>query len=560
MDIFYSSSFTKVESYNGIHLLQDHRGTNHDGPWNDYGYVITFRVYYTFDDKMYNIGNIKVLVNGAVNTSKYFTEHGNLVENDIYHINELMNPDNLVSLATDIDFYIKLRKVLGKENVVEYLTLICDAGYNYNNFTIYKEWPGFDSSVFRNSSASQAILKKGYQIAIGNYAPEEIFNIKIDTLPETFEPIDFHFDNSRAISKTNVNLIIGRNGVGKTHILKHLIDLMTGIVDTEEQWPYFHKLIVAAYSPFEDFYTESLLLKKLEVKFNKKEASKNSPIRSGSRKLKVNKYSYIGFRNKNDVFDLEWPKEHSSQSLIKVLRYDEENNWWNEKNRLNILIQTLRLTIDFDFICIKTKDSKLIKIENFESIKAIKVDNEIDFKSGIIFVKNNVELSLSSGQMIYSYMLPALVAEIEDESLLVLDEPELYLHPSIEVGLINMIKHLLTETSSYAIIATHSAVLAREVAQNGINILRTTTSNMTQVSLPSFETYGESLDLIIGEAFEDYSIKKPYQSDLDLRISNYDTINEAISELGPDIGDEALCYIISKSDSDKVSNIVLENC
>lgn len=55
------------------------------------------------------------------------------------------------------------------------------------------------------------------------------------------------------------------------------------------------------------------------------------------------------------------------------------------------------------------------------------------------------------------------MSEIEEESLLILDEPELYLHPELEVNLINMIKNILNETNSYSIIATHSSIIAREV-------------------------------------------------------------------------------------------------
>jgi hypothetical protein len=35
------------------------------------------------------------------------------------------------------------------------------------------------------------------------------------------------------------------------------------------------------------------------------------------------------------------------------------------------------------------------------------------------------------------------------------------------------------------------------------------------IDLPTIETYGESLEEIIGEIFDDYSIKKPYQHEID---------------------------------------------
>lgn len=46
-------------------------------------------------------------------------------------------------------------------------------------------------------------------------------------------------------------------------------------------------------------------------------------------------------------------------------------------------------------------------------------------------------------------MIPAIISELEEESLLILDEPELYLHPELEVGLINMLKNILDETKSF---------------------------------------------------------------------------------------------------------------
>ena len=150
-------------------------------------------------------------------------------------------------------------------------------------------------------------------------------------------------------------------------------------------------------------------------------------------------------------------------------------------------------------------------------------------------------MPLSSGQKIYSYMIPAIIAELEEESLLVLDEPELYLHPELEVGLMNMLQYILKETKSYAIIATHSAILAREVESKAINILRKNKGN-TESNIASVETYGESLDIIISEVFDDNYMLKPYQIEIDkvLKISDM-----SIEKIKGYIGDDALAYALS---------------
>ena len=146
-------------------------------------------------------------------------------------------------------------------------------------------------------------------------------------------------------------------------------------------------------------------------------------------------------------------------------------------------------------------------------------------------------------------MLPSIVAEIEDESLIILDEPELYLHPNLEIGLIHMLNYLLEETSSYAIIATHSAVIAREIEKDGISIL-TKKDNYSHATRPTFETFGSSLELIIGEAFDDFYLPKPYQENIKKFIKEDSSIDKFLKKYGKSVGDEALAYILSLNTSD----------
>ncbi|WP_305817650.1 AAA family ATPase [Photobacterium leiognathi] len=183
---------------------------------------------------------------------------------------------------------------------------------------------------------------------------------------------------------------------------------------------------------------------------------------------------------------------------------------WHE-NRLDKLINTLSMCINFENLAVKIKGSDdffILKSDNYKEFKEIR--SSILKDEGFFFLKNKKEVKLSSGQRIYSYMLPAIVAEIESESLIILDEPELYLHPSMEIGLIDMLKFLLQDTKSYAVIATHSAIMTREVDRKGITILRQNDSDVSKVHNPTMQTYGESLETIIGEAFDDYITVKTF--------------------------------------------------
>jgi predicted ATPase len=555
---FYFSKTKDITDLPGIHVIQDNLWNKHRAPWDDYGFVVTFQTLLVKDQKLLALGETKFLAKNFKDTSLLFTNNGNLIhETKSYKINDLLDSNNIISLPTSIEFYQKLKTTFTPEEAENYLSAVCDAGYFYDKYDSYRAWPGFDSSILRDGQTAEARIKKGFSIALGRYSPDEKIVINIETLPNSFEPIEFNFDNSKKLGSTNLNLIIGANGCGKSHILKHVTELITGVIDGKEKWPYFHKLIVAAYSPFEKFYTDNEILEALLKKHTPDNLkSRQLPPTQKKRLLNVNKYSYIGFRNESDKFSLDWPKEHSARSVLKIMRHDQDN-WWTDQHRLDLLLNTLKMSVKFDTLALKSKSGDFIKVEDKYGAPIEEIEKILDFKAGIFFLKNDNVMPLSSGQIIYSYMIPALASEIEDESLVILDEPELYLHPSLEVGLISMLKSLLQETSSYAIIATHSAILAREVSQDGIKILHASQVGTT-VSSPSFETYGESLDLILGTAFDDYQTPKPFQKLLDEQVEKFKGADEAMRALGEHIGDKALVYVASKFDPTDVE-IVFED-
>ncbi|OSN08534.1 AAA family ATPase [Lonsdalea iberica] len=544
MNYYYSETLL-IDKYPGIHLLQDHIGTNYSVPWDDFGYIITFKIYYVRENDKIKIGNIKMLSKGIENTSIYFKEHGKEIEPKIIDIEQLLSEEKLVSIGEDIDYYKKINSLFEPEEIDSILDSLCDAGYFHQNYDQYSQWDGYSGSLMRGSS-SAAILKKGYQIAVGRYSPTTKFDLIIESLGDSFDPINFKFNMDRTVGKSNICLLIGKNGVGKTHILKKISEVITGVTDGEEHPPYFHKLIVIAYSPFEDFYTEDEIFNKLTAKYSRNRASinKKSTIR---KRLHVNEYSYIGFRNHKGTFEPEYPIIKSVQSIIKILKYDEDNGWWTEKTRFQLLKETLSISIDFDSISILDNEGNDFVLN--EMIKLNDLKDNINLKKGLIFKKDEKIIPLSSGQKIYTYMLPAIISELEEESLLIIDEPELYLHPELEVGLINMLKNILNETKSFSIIATHSSILTREVERDAVTILRKIEGN-TKVFRSSIETYGESIDMIISEVFDDEYIFKPFQKEIDkFFLKN----GPSISDIKEYIGNDALAYAISKSDDEKIS-------
>ncbi|MCV5791964.1 ATP-binding protein, partial [Escherichia coli] len=60
-------------------------------------------------------------------------------------------------------------------------------------------------------------------------------------------------------------------------------------------------------------------------------------------------------------------------------------------------------------------------------------------------------------------MVTNILGAIRRNSLILIDEPELFLHPTLEIAFIQMLKKILRNYASKALLATHSLVTVREL-------------------------------------------------------------------------------------------------
>lgn len=549
MKIYFSNWFG-FENYAGVHLLPETLGypekkknSNSDDVYN-----INFQVYYVKSKNVAKkIGDLMVLSPGIKNMKLFFEANGREIEQSkVYDVSRLFTPDKIVSMPNNIDYYKAISSLFKERESIFFLKLLCDVSYYSKNLKKYQKWDGFDGLFYRNNSSSKSILKKGLKIATGSYEITDVVNITLDDLGESFESIVFNF-NKFGFFTQDINLIIGKNGVGKTHILKEICNVVTGLKSSKTR-PLFNKLIVVSYSPFETFFTNKELIRLFSDKYGYKDDGDitNNP-------LSIDDYTYIGFRDTDGRFDIHQPVTFSAKSIANAITYDNDIAWWvqGDSGKLKTIFSTLSLSMSFDTIRFKTIKGRDVDV----SMKNNKIefndeDEEINYHEGVKYISNGSEVKMSSGQQIYSFMIPSIVSEIQDETLIIIDEPELYLHPALEVGLIEMLKSILKQTNSYAIIATHSAIIAREVQSRCVSVLKEATYG-TKIDKPTIETYGESLDEILGEIFDDYSIKKPYQYELDKVIDNNMSLEESLKSFSHRVGDDGLIYLASKVNDEK---------
>ncbi|EPK3184588.1 AAA family ATPase [Enterobacter kobei] len=539
----YFSNWYGFEYYIGLHFLPDNLGYPDKKENKDGGLAINFQLYYVKAKNLAKkIGDVMVLSPDSRNMRELFEERGIHIEkNKIYDVTKLFRPGKVVSMPNNIEYYRAIASLFEEQQALDVLKSLCDVSYFKENLNLYKNWNGFTSRFYRDNSSSKSILKNGTKIAMGSYEINGIIDVTLDDLGDSFEPFTLSFNKLDDIPR-DINLIIGKNGLGKTHILKEVCDVITGLKPARAK-PLFNKLIVVSYSPFENFKTNRELSELLSLKYGLQ-----NPMNIHDNPLSINDYTYIGFRNVEGQFDRDWPISFSAKSILNSIEYDRDVAWWAEggQGKLKNIFSTLSLSMKFDTIRFKTIKNKSIDVTmSGDKINFHNEDEEINYHAGAVFLNNGKEIKLSSGQQIYSFMIPSIVSEIQDETLVIIDEPELYLHPALEIGLIEMLKNILKQRKSYAIIATHSSLIAREVQSNCVHVLKEATFG-TMIDRPNIETYGESLEEIIGEVFDDYSIKKPYQHEIDVIIDEKLSLNENLDKLSHKIGDEGLVYLASK--------------
>lgn len=136
-------------------------------------------------------------------------------------------------------------------------------------------------------------------------------------------------------------------------------------------------------------------------------------------------------------------------------------------------------------------------------------------------------LKLSSGQKVFSNFVINLLSMIEENSLVIIDEPENTLHPNLEIDFMKILKSILTKFKSFAIIATHSATITREVPKDFVHIIKINKENIPRVMSPTINTFGSNIGTITNYIFDDVFVdEKPYQEWLEKQKRKFDTFAE----------------------------------
>lgn len=107
---------------------------------------------------------------------------------------------------------------------------------------------------------------------------------------------------------------------------------------------------------------------------------------------------------------------------------------------------------------------------------------------------------LSSGHKIVLLTITAIIRFVEERTLVLIDEPETHLHPPLLSAFVRALSELIGNRNGVAIMATHSPVVLQDVPRSCVQIVSRNDGDLS-VRLPMIETFGESVSVLTSAVF-----------------------------------------------------------
>ena len=167
-------------------------------------------------------------------------------------------------------------------------------------------------------------------------------------------------------------------------------------------------------------------------------------------------------------------------------------------------------------------------------------------------------LSLSTGVKFFLHALVHLIAYMEDNSIVLFDEPENHLHPPFLSFMMSEFRRIIHNKHSVMLVATHSPVILQETLSKNVFIMERRDGE-TIIRHPETEIYGESFGLINSMVFRLNSDLTHYNDVMDelyeqWHCDDLNSIEQVLTRFKHRFGCEDLsshmtAYLISKFES-----------
>lgn len=433
--------------------------------WDDFGYKTRYKLYY-----YESVDQCRTIGRIKIMKRDQTVTYGNLPSRVTAFGNEYC------SVGQDLFYYERLKSLLGMK-YKDFLNAIRDAAVFSQICDDFSNTYGFKNSLLRYPDAEDALQYAVYKLA--GYSINDpisfIFKAKMPYYQEDYLNIKFDMGNIQdEDSIDRIIALIGNNGVGKTTVLSQLAESI--VKGDDERFaprkPVFKKVISASYSIFDRFFSVA------GSSFN---------------------YTYCGIQKKDG--GLMSPAEVATRRILSV-------DLINKHDRNRRLYKYMKMLLPE------------------ELVEPLFDDDTCEFKERV-YMDNHQKYS--SGQSMLMNLIIEIMAHIRKNTLILIDEPEVHLHPKGITTFINILNRICREFASCCILATHSSIIIQELLSRNVIVMDRLDDGSPIVRPMRVESLGENLTTITEDVFGRREVSPYYKKMVRALVDSNDSMEEVLN-------------------------------
>ncbi|MFH8894565.1 AAA family ATPase [Streptomyces sp. NPDC017949] len=480
--------------------------------WDDYGFLTSYDLWI----RPYR-GSMPVEI-GRVKITRLFQEPGP----DRLPVGTFRREppeDRWVSLGQDDLYYEKIMD-LDRQTAHEILHGLGDLAADLRMFEHVQHESAVRFSLLRSVSPETVTQQFSRIIAGGERLTTYKFHFHPPHDPDAppRPPLEFEV-RPESMPSSNIHVLIGRNGVGKTTLLRSMATAAVhpdqpgtvGRITYLDETGFANVLLVAfsAFDPFSGIAPSHTTARYRHIGLTADPTEDDAP----TTRLK-------------DQVELADEFIDSLQSIMTSGHY---TRWFNA-------VTTLASDVQFETAVLRNLSS----VDHWSTAVIITHHSQagLDILTPTGGSWREIFTSLSSGHALVLLTLTRLVDLVAEQTLVLLDEPEAHLHPPLLASFIRALSDLLTERNGVAITATHSPVVLQEVPRSCVYKIGRT-GERSRARRPRIETYGENVGVLTHEIFGLEVMKSGFYTEIERAVHEFGTYGEVLDHFDGQLGDEA---------------------